>query len=410
MEEKGCKRCGEGKGNTYKKGLPRSVVLCDGCYKKFAWARVERKSLWNNDPNGFIDGYIKGAISPYPDNEDYQRRLALRALYRLRNKRVKQRVAMARSFQARKDDVILASKILGEKFEKTAKKILPGIPLVADTMNEVSSGIIAIEGRMKKLLEQDLVYTRYLKNIDGPGVVVCAGLIGEIGSARTLLCTQHWRGGFTRPRLLSECEHGKDIELSEALLVSHPSQRAYGADAFPTTGNLRSFFGLGFRESGAMGGDGEKWLFRNNPVAGGDLNYSRLRKTLVVEYLGGTFERKLGTAYNELYKQEKEQKLLQWRQWFADRPPKVCSACSASGCKKCDNHSGKWERPKKSDQAIWVCRCHSSGYWFGSPMHVRNHARGKAASIFLDLLLHSWKFIEGTGEDVNHELAKMHLR
>lgn len=413
MEDKGCKRCGES-GNLYKEGLPAQVILCEGCYKKFTWARAERRALWNTSPSDFIEGFVKWNILPYPDNPDYKRRLALRALFRLRYKRVQQRTALARSFQARKDDVLLASEALGESFEKTAKKILPNIPLVGEVMEEASSGIIAIEGRMKKLLEQDSVYTRYLKNIEGPGIVICAGLIGEIGSARTLLCTQHWRGGFTRPRLLSECEHGGKISKSaekfgEALLVSHPSQRAYGAEAFPTTGNLRSFFGLGFRDSGVTDEKNGAWFLRSRPVAGGSLNYSLLRKTLAIEFLAGAFEKRKGIPWNELYIQEKEQKLSQWRERFSERPPKICPACMAMDCKKCKDHSGNWEQPKDRNQAIWVCRCHSNGYWFGSPSHIRNHARGKIASVFLDLLLHTWKFIEGTGEEVQHELVKKHV-
>lgn len=46
---------------------------------------------------------------------------------------------------------------------------------------------------------------------------------------------------------------------------------------------------------------------------------------------------------------------------------------------------------------------------FGSPSHIRNHALGKTASFFLDLLFHTWRYLEGVGEEPRHEMAKMFL-
>ena len=153
MAEKKCEKCGEARTNQYKQGLPRTVALCDTCWRNFAWARADRSSLWDQDNAGFVTGFIAGHIPAYPNNTVYQRALGIRALFRLRAIRVRQRTSIERSFTSRDGDVHLASDLLHEPYDKLKKQIL-----VAD----VSPGISAMEARMEKLLEETPIYNRYL--------------------------------------------------------------------------------------------------------------------------------------------------------------------------------------------------------------------------------------------------------
>lgn len=410
-EKKGCERCKVNPPNVYKKGLPRSVSLCDPCWTKFNWARVDRQSVWEADNGAFLEGFLRGDIPPYPESDPlFRLRLAMRSVYRLREKRVLQRVALTRSFSSRSDDLHLAAEILDEPFKKLRDKVL---------VEEVSPGISAMEGRLEKSLKLDPVYTRYLKNVNdahcGPGVITLAGILGEIGSARAVLCFRHERNGKTAPRLFHNCEHGRGAKPSEAMLVSQPNQRVKGIWSFPTGGDLRSFFGLGFSKTGgsfpAPPGVDSSWYVRSKMESGGELAISLARKKLVVEFLAGSIEKAKNpdNPWNKFLQEEKVRKKEEWKTRFAENPPPVCTACRVSGCEKCGNFTGNWERPGDPEQVIWVCRCHEKGYWFGSDNHLRNHARGKIASVFLDFLFHTWRYIEGSGEAPYHPLATQFL-
>ena len=269
---------------------------------------------------------------------------------------------------------------------------------------------------MEKLLEETPIYTRYLQYITGPGVVSLAGLVGEIESARNILCWRHQGKMGPKPKLFLHCEHGKGEDLADALRVSRPNERVYGIQAFPSSGNLCGFFGLGFREAGVRTDDGQEvpWFISDRPSSGEELHTSLLRKTLVVQYLAGSFEKvpktKRGedTPWVQHYVDEKELKAAEWRKAFRFNPPPACSACVASKCDNCQG-AGKWEKPPDPDQALWVCRCHKSGYWFGSPAHLRSHALRETASLFLKLYWHVARHLEGLDEAPRHPLATLHL-
>ncbi|GEM_PF-4512483 len=407
MADKKCEKCGNARTNTYKESLPRIVALCDTCWRNFSWARTDRSSLWEQDNSGFVTGFIAGHIPAYPDNAVYQRALGIRALFRLRAIRVRQRTSMERSFVARDGDIHLASDLLNEPYEKVKKLVL-----VAD----ISPGISAMEARMEKILEEMPIYRRYLKYIVGPGVVSLAGLVGETESARNILCWRHSGKMGPKSKLFLHCEHGKGEDLADALRVSRPNERVYGIRAFPSSSNLCGFFGLGFREGGMFTSDGQKkmWYISDRPSAGEQLRTSLLRKTLIVQYLAGSFEKvpktKRGedTPWVQHYTDEKDLKAAQWRKEFRYTPPPVCSACIASKCKHCEG-SGKWEKVREQEQGIWVCRCHQSGYWFGSPAHLRAHALRETASLFLKLYWHVARHLEGLDETPRHPLATLHL-
>lgn len=408
MIKEGCQRCGWKVANSYSKDsagrkLPKKIVLCPGCYKNFVWACAEHPFLWEKDPAGFIEGYLGGRVLPYPDDANYKRRLALRGLWRLRAIRVRQRQAYRVALEARQNDIRLAAELLGEPLDKLMKKALLG---------EAPKGISATESRMLALLEEDPVYSLYLKNIKevdkestGPGVVVFSGLIGEIGAAKTLLCWHHERNGILRPKIFKECEHSREETLDQRLIISKPNERAYGISAFPTSSNLRSYFGLGFQRILSKDGSNEWWV-RAKPSRGGRLAHSLTRKTLAIEFLAGAFEKKpkdrAPFPWEEVLIKAKEDQLIKWRNQYADRPPSLCTACIISNC-RCGG-SGRWQR-SESGSALWVCWCHDNGYWFGSPKHIRYHALGKTASLFLDILYHVWRHIEGRGEMPRHPLA-----
>lgn len=417
MAKKGdsnCERCDSSQFvNTYQKGLPHQVKLCPGCWKNLTWARTEHPGLWSENEREFLESYLQKGVSPYPDDPDFKRRLAIRALVRLRHKRLGQIGAMEKSCEARADDIQLAAEFLEESPEELKDKFIK---------QAEDERIGPMGARIQKLLDMDPVYNRYLKNIrmghgSGPGTIACGWLLGEIGAARTILCLQH-----KRPKPLTVCEHGRKDgsleidpeEFAEAILISTPNQRAYGINAFPSGGDLRSFFGLGFIETGATLPSGDPWYLRAKlSSAHQKTKYSRIRKTAVVEYLAGSFE-KIPKAisprppFAEFLDKEKISKAEEWGKRFKDTPPEICSACFLMGCKACFETKGRWEKPKDGN-ALWVCQCHDGGYWFGSPAHLRNHARGKLASLFLDLLRHAWRYLELDDEKPYHSLAAQYL-
>ena len=401
----GCERCHSGLANTYKSGLPREVKFCDACWKKFCWARIDRPVLWEQNPLSFLTGFVRGVISSHPDDPTFRRREALRAGYRLRRSQVGYRASFRRSYEARMDDVSLISDILGEDPKKIRDQIL----------RETISGVSALEARLQRLLNQDPVYTNYLENIPGiRGPVISAGLIGEIGVARTVLCWQHERGGQARPRLLSLCEHGKERGLDEVLAISRPSERVSGIRAFPTSSDLTSFFGINFDEAGTFTNDDgieEPWYVAHAPSKGGDLDYDPQRKAFVIQHLGGVVEKlpNDGSApWKIFYLEQKEMKAQEWRRRFATVPPPRCSPCMKMHCNAC-NERGDWQKVAPDGDGIWVCRCHGNGYWFGGTAHLQAHGLRVVGKTCLDLLFHTWRYIEGLDAPPHHLLAAQYL-
>ena len=404
-EARGCERCHTGFSNTYERGLHRKVQMCDGCWKKFVWARIDRPTLWQNDPKEFLEGYVRGHISSHPDDPTYRRREALRAGFRVRRSQVGYRSSMRRSYEAREDDMALVSEILGEDPKKLKDQI----------MKETISGVSALEARLMRLLREDPVYTQYLGNIPGiKGPVISAGLIGEIGVARTVLCWEHERGGQPRPRLLSLCEHGKEKAIDEVLAISRPSQRVAGIRAFPTSSDLTAFFGINFDEAGTFtndDGENEPWYVAHAPSKGGDLDYDPKRKAFAIQHLGGVIEKQPNDPsfpWKQFYLHQKELKLQQWVRRFSKTPPPRCSPCMRMHCETCGER-GNWEKVAADKDGLWVCHCHANGYWFGGTSHLQAHTKRVAGKTCIDLVFHAWRYIEGLDAPPHHPLAAQYL-
>lgn len=404
-EPQGCERCGNSFHNEYKRGLPREVKLCDGCWTDFCWARIDRPSLNEQNPAGFLTGFIKGVISPHLDDPAYKRRRAIRAGFRLRRRQVGYRGSMDRSYKARENDITIICDLLNEDPKKLKEVVL----------RETVSGISALEARLQKLLDADPVYTSYFGNIPGiKGPVVSAGIIGEIGVKRTVLCWQHERGGQARPRLLSLCEHGSGKALDEVLAVSRPSERVSGIRAFPTSSDLTAFFGINFDEAGTFANDAgaeEPWYVAHAPSKGEALDYDTKRKAFIIQHVGGVVEKLPNDPafpWKEFYTAEKEAKRQEWERRFVKVPPPRCSPCMRMHCQACGER-GNWEKVDPDKDGIWVCRCHDFGYWFGSTTHLQAHGLRVVGKTVLDLGFHAWRYIEGLDAPPHHPLAVPYL-
>lgn len=278
-------------------------------------------------------------------------------------------------------------------------------------LHESSAGITALESRLKELVRQDPVYDRYLRHINdfdepgrgGPGVVIYAVLLGEAGSARSLWCFDHVKANVVAPQLRDRCSHSKQEVFDERLLISSPSERRLGVASFPSSPHMAQFFGVGLQESGGMYQNGDAlhdWNVRTFATKGQKRCNDPVRKTFVCEHLPMSFnwmsaEAKKDHPWARLLLEEQTAKRAYWARVFDTTPPPRCTACMRSGCKKCENFSGKWELPEDREASLWVCRCHDSGYYFASHEHLRRHAYGKLGRRFLDLLYHAALFIEG---------------
>ena len=392
-KKKKCERCGFSPAFVYSDEdiVPRSVRFCQSCFDQYVWARRLTPTVYDQDPNAFLKGFLMGEIQGIPDDPDFLRRYRLRILSRMQKTWVRKRVSLQRSFVSR-------SSILYTAMGKDQSDRL--VKLTAKLFDSERSLLLA---EIRQLLKDEPMWTDFFKKIEGVGEATAAYIIGEIGAQQTLLCPNHKR---PKPVTACGCVEWGSMDYHRTVLFDATRVQAFGIQAFPSSSDLKGYFGLGLIDLSKHANtklDGP-FFVANRIQRESQVNVQRSRLSLVLQDLAGSILKQNG-PWRVFYDRKKERVLRSWWAKYGDTPPPVCTLCWQSKCERClkkfgrNEHNevvyaGEWEPgpQRKNGYPHWVCT--HGGHHFGRKQSVHDTALRALASKVLDSLYHFWRHVE----------------
>lgn len=397
--EKTCARLGcTAPANSYSKGLPRTVHLCDWDWEDLVWSIYFHREAYLKNPKAFLKAFLERKINGYPpDDPDFLRRAALKDLARSLHTFTRKRNDVEKSLRARQ--ARLESVLRELKGRSPQMEDLRRLVKLFEDAEKVQKPILGA-----LLREEPLWEAFFAKLIKGEDSRTAAGIIGEIGTARALICAKHRKPVTT-------CGCIKKSELADAVTVmpTRAFQAAFGIQAIPSSSDLLGYFGV---EPEDLTGEGF-WVAAK-PEKDGKVHSSTYRRTLVVYGLAeNVIEKGKGREprFAEFYNWAREQTLNHWIKEHWDSHPPVCPICRLMKCEKCAptyRHDDWKEGPQRAEGLPhWIClhgkkNKHHHRY---HKAHLRQATLRKMGAKILKWLYHRWRHIELGEADLHYEQA-----